>query len=322
MITPNMGLTAWTLPSDPYDHSQLASNFAAIDVHDHTQGKGRQVPRQGIANGAIDGSKIAGNAINPTVHIPDRSIPQAKLGFDSVGADEIIDGSIGPDELDGNADYSKIAGSIVPVGTVLMWFRPTPAISPPVNWEICDGRPWAQVPNIWNTVAGNMPDFRDRFPMGASVTGGTAIGATGGTNNRSLAHSHQVEAHTHAIAAHIHGIGVDGAHRHRWQTTVWDASGNPIGLTFTDPMQRGTAVPGAIGTRQSLYIPDLNRAEYYGENVGARMETTGLHSHGGMTSPASGQETTASAPNTTVSMNAEQDIRPAWIGVLFIMKVR
>ena len=61
---PNMGLKVWNLLNDPYDHSQLADNWAKVDQHNHTEGKGVQIPTAGIENGAISGSKIGAGQIS------------------------------------------------------------------------------------------------------------------------------------------------------------------------------------------------------------------------------------------------------------------
>lgn len=53
-----MGLKVWNLLTDPYDHSELASNWAKVDQHDHSSGKGVQIPTGGIADGAISAAKV------------------------------------------------------------------------------------------------------------------------------------------------------------------------------------------------------------------------------------------------------------------------
>lgn len=53
LTTPKMGLRTWNLPGDPYDHNQLTDNFAKVDYHDHTLGRGVQLTTASIANGAI-----------------------------------------------------------------------------------------------------------------------------------------------------------------------------------------------------------------------------------------------------------------------------
>jgi hypothetical protein len=55
-ITTNLSLTVWNSLEDPYDSSQLVDNFIKIDQHDHTSGKGTQVPFAGISSAAIASS--------------------------------------------------------------------------------------------------------------------------------------------------------------------------------------------------------------------------------------------------------------------------
>lgn len=65
LITPNMLLTAWTSSNDQYDHNQLATNWARIDQHDHSAGKGNQINGStGIVAGSIPGTALAGQTIS------------------------------------------------------------------------------------------------------------------------------------------------------------------------------------------------------------------------------------------------------------------
>lgn len=59
LTTPKMVLKVWNLLTDPYDHDQLADNWAKIDQHDHTSNRGVQVPTEGIFDGAITSAKLA-----------------------------------------------------------------------------------------------------------------------------------------------------------------------------------------------------------------------------------------------------------------------
>jgi hypothetical protein len=60
-----MGLRIWNLLTDLYDHAQLADNWAKVDYHDHSPGKGVQIPTEGLADGAVTGPKLA-DTIDPT----------------------------------------------------------------------------------------------------------------------------------------------------------------------------------------------------------------------------------------------------------------
>src|SRR5208282_6469800 len=51
--SPKLGLRIWNLLLDPYDHEQLADNWAKVDAHDHSEGRGVLIPTEGIALQAI-----------------------------------------------------------------------------------------------------------------------------------------------------------------------------------------------------------------------------------------------------------------------------
>jgi hypothetical protein len=63
--SPKMGLRIWNLLTDLYDHAQLADNWAKVDYHDHSPGKGVQVPTEGLADGAVTGAKLA-SSLDPS----------------------------------------------------------------------------------------------------------------------------------------------------------------------------------------------------------------------------------------------------------------
>lgn len=66
--TVNMSLKTWDSVNDLFSHSDLKGNFDKLDTHDHTSGKGVQIPAAGIANLAIG-----------TAHIQDGAVTNAKL---------------------------------------------------------------------------------------------------------------------------------------------------------------------------------------------------------------------------------------------------
>lgn len=327
IITTFMGLIGWDLPTDPYDHAQLAQNFVKLDAHDHTNTKGKQVPSAGILDLAItsakiqslavNGSKLADNSVTSS-KIVDGSIGSAELASESVTTAKIAPHSVGKDQLDLN---------IVPIGTVIQWYRPTGSVSLPTGWEICDGRAWSDISNSWGINSGAIPDLRNKFVLGASVsgTGSSAstppdIGQPGGNHEQNLAHSHGVYDHSHSVPSHNHSIDSDGSHKHRWITETWDSNGSLIGTQLVDALQRGSAVPGAEGTRQCLYVGGLNRNQAHGEQVNAPMETVGPHSHGGLTGSSSVLSTAASGSSTADALGI-LDKRPSYVGLLMLMRV-
>lgn len=87
--TTNMGITKWA-GSDYFSYAELAANWDKVDAHDHTSGKGLQIPTAGIANSAITSAKIAdGTIVDADINssaaidgskIAAASIPLTKLG--------------------------------------------------------------------------------------------------------------------------------------------------------------------------------------------------------------------------------------------------
>jgi hypothetical protein len=63
LTTPSMGLKRWDQPNDIFSYVELSDNFALLDAHDHTSGKGVQIPTAGIANLAVDATKLADNSV-------------------------------------------------------------------------------------------------------------------------------------------------------------------------------------------------------------------------------------------------------------------
>lgn len=312
----NISLTIWDEGDDAYDHTELAANWDAVDGHDHSPGKGKPIPTAGIADDSVTNAKLAPNSVT-TVEILNGTIL----------AEDIADGQIGVDQLD-----PLIFNRLSPLGSVIAWFRPTNTVPVPTNWRIADGSVINALDHDW-TGAGNVtiPDLRNKFILGAGGSG-PAENATGGSHNVSLnhshtvsghshtvnAHSHTVNAHTHTVNDHAHGISSDGGHKHVW-------NGN-------DLQQRPYQISdGSPSVRQAAYIPGFNEGD---ASHALAMNTQGAHSHTGSTggstpgTSASSPGTSDSSPATdsvgltTNSATISADLRPAFVGLLFIVKVK
>jgi hypothetical protein len=319
-----MGLTAWDLGTDPYDHAQLANNFDLLDTHRHVPGEGLPIPSDGIANAAITAAKLAIDSVLPTSHIPVDSIPQSRLADDSVGSAELQDGAVLAAHIaTGVITASKLDAAVLPIGSVIMWYRADSAVSPPSGWEVMDGRAWSTITNKlgaggvqWNT--GNIPNMANKFPLGAATAGTGSgpstpptIGGSGGLHERDLTHTHTTNGHTHTVDSHAHSISADGTHTHAFV----GSAGNSAAYT------RDVGVPKSEGSRQALYVPGHNANSSVGSDVVTPLATQANHSHTGATGNA-----TAGTSSTTVTVNngltGNTDLRPAHIGLLFIMKVQ
>ncbi len=339
ITTSFMGLTAWDQGGDAYDHAQLAANFIVLDAHDHTTGKGKQLSGASIAAGQIGTSHLVDGSVNGA-KILDGTITQAELANNSVGSAQIIDGSINTADIaDGAITNAKLSASVNPLGSIRMWYRATASIPVPSGWEVCDGRAWSGVANtlgvagvMWTT--GNMPDFRNRFPLGAALSGtgsGVAdppdIGQVGGSMTINLSHSHTFSDHSHTVQSHSHSISSQAAHKHQFNTKVLDNNGTVIAESETDLMQRRNAKGTSANQLESLYVPGLNSINQTSpatsNNVLAPMTEEGAHDHGGVTGPQTGATDPGGSGTTTGTgtLGSAADHRNAYVGVLFIMRV-
>lgn len=166
--------------------------------------------------------------------------------FDQVQADWNQTNSAAIDFINNKPDLTII----VPIGSMLMWSTN----SAPSNWLFCDGSAvsrttYANLFSVISTTYGsgdgsttfNVPDLRQRFPLGKAVSGtGSTLAATGGM----IDHIHTVDPgttstssdglHNHtgatgtpsttvaatnltgsaASTTHTHSISSDGAHTH------------------------------------------------------------------------------------------------------------
>ena len=89
ITTPSMGLKRWDQPNDVFSYVELSDNFSLIDTHDHSSGKGVQIPTAGIQNLAVTDTKLAANAVTDT-----------KIAANAVSAGKLLDASIAAGKLD------------------------------------------------------------------------------------------------------------------------------------------------------------------------------------------------------------------------------
>jgi hypothetical protein len=117
-LTTEMGLLVWNLASDRFNYDELATNLFILSSHDHTSGKGVQVPTGGIADNAITQAKMADAAIG-TTELIDNSVTPAKLASSSSGTRKHIHFDFGKitNALVSTSPYGLAAGAAVLTGT-------------------------------------------------------------------------------------------------------------------------------------------------------------------------------------------------------------
>lgn len=208
IVSPNLGLKIWSLPTDPYDSDQLAENWARVDQHDHSPGKGAQIQTASIADGSITADKIAPSAF-PTVVLQDGSVTTVKLADASVTTAKYATGSVDTNALGpGSVTLPAVGSDVLPPGTIWMYGGDVA----PAGWLLCDGSAvsrttYSALYSIIGIKEGsgdgintfNVPDLRGRMAVGKGVHGDVnvvgrsdAISATARTPN----HVHQHESPT------------------------------------------------------------------------------------------------------------------------------
>lgn len=156
-------------------------------------------------------------------------------------------------------------GSDTPIGAGMLWYSNTP----PAGYLLCDGTAvsrsdYAKLFAIIGTTYGNgngsttfnLPDLRQRFPMGKAASGtGNSLGGTGGNID-----------HTHSVPAHYHGMGT-GAD-----------------LTVTDPVTGWSAWGGSVTA--VTVRGDTQDAAYSAHTISGRigLVTGGVDGNAAMTS--------------------------------------
>jgi microcystin-dependent protein len=155
--------------------------------------------------------------------------------------------------------------STVPTGAGFQWFTDTP----PTGYLICDGSAvsrttYANLFGVMGTAFGsgngsstfNLPDLRQRFPLGKAASGtGATLGETGG----SIDHRHTGPSHTHTITGSTANAtaGVSGSTGSA-AATISGSTANESTHTHTLTLNSGTAtlstndVFGAAGVDELL----------------------------------------------------------------------
>lgn len=318
LMTPNIGLEAWDLGTDDFDHSQLANNWVAIDNHDHTPGRGLRISSPAIA------------PLNVlTEHIALLNITQPLLATPSVGTAQLFPHSVTKEILaepavyaaniaNQQVTYEKLDPTVLPLGSVIMWYRKSGETNlPGGGWEICDGRAWSSITNSLGYTTGTIPDLRDSFAIGADINGIVApsIGAGGGSNERNFAHSHNVDAHFHGVPSHSHGISLDGNHTHGF---LGEDS------NYHQLVQQLVRAPVAeTEVRDALFNPGISLARTHESVIQepSPLQYTGAHSHGGATGASPEFSTTSTGTGTDTQLG-DVDIRPSYVALLYIMRCR
>lgn len=203
-----------------------------------------------------------------------------------------------------------VTRQLVPIGAVLSWFRPDNTVSVPTGWAICDGTSVSSVNHDFGTGAAfNLPDLRNKFILGANIALADAAAATAGdastnapgirgagsSHARNIQHSHTVNSHTHTVSG---ATGSVGNHQH-----VQSASAGPS-ATFVMQNESGGGPFVTVPTGDHFH------------GFASQTSADGSHSH------SLGFESASTSPGTNTQLGTTQDIKPLYVGLLQIMKVK
>lgn len=111
-ITPNMALDVADVGDSDYP-TTYSTSLNLVDVHDHTAGKGVQIPTGGIVNLAVDSTKLAANSV-VTSKILDANVTRAKMV--AVGQQVSVSCGIFSTSSMAGVDVTNLAVSITSTG--------------------------------------------------------------------------------------------------------------------------------------------------------------------------------------------------------------
>jgi hypothetical protein len=239
----------------------------------------------------------------------DLNVP-ARIGDKTIGWNAINAGTGATPSnkiaADGGLPWTALDGvavrQAVPIGAVIEWWRPASTVPVPAGYAICDGQSVGSAAHDFGTGGTVvLPDLRNVFILGANSSnadgsaGTTTPGAanapgirgTGGAHQKSFQHIHTVSAHSHGAAT-----GTAGAHTHSVVVT-----GN---------------TGGAVGSADGIGLAGGLAPHHHAITMGGAAASAGAHAH------VIGSE----SPSTTSALSATEDIRPVYVGLLRIMKIK
>lgn len=337
-VTGNMGLTIWDLLTDDFDYGQLEDNWIAVDVHDHSPGRGVPIGTAGIQNQAITQSKLGLQSVGQA-NIQNFAVGDPQIQEASITGDKIAPGSLtGSDLANGTVSWTQLDPTLFPLGYIGLWYRPPGSgASPGGVWEVMDGRSWSTINNIMGSgqtklTTGVIPNMLGSFAMGTGLTTGVGIGNTGGASTIDLYHAHSVGLPAMSVPPHTHPIASDGLHNHTFAGGFHMATRQntiPPGRTLNLIGPNNSVIPVSDFTVFANGLESgLEALLAAGEALTGittfpvEMDLNGYHDHTGNTGASATGATGTSVTTTDVELSATQSVVNPYVGLCYIMKVR
>jgi hypothetical protein len=195
----------------------------------------------------------------------------------------------------------------VPIGAIISWWRPGPAVPIPAGYQVCDGSTITDPASPY--VGEQLPDLTDRFIKGVTEL---ALGTRGGS------------------ASHAHSITIASAGRHSHSGSADSAGGHShsvsIGLTgfISNTPTSGSSSPyyvhrkGKWSNNQYIDVNDDHGSTHEGQHrhdIGAvSTSAAGNHTHSVSISSAG-----AHTHGASIQSMAHE---PPYVGLLMLMRVR
>jgi hypothetical protein len=171
-----------------------------------------------LGNGSMtvnaDGSTSpASNPLNPALFSDGIKYMQVQVNSDPPLKPAIAMVSV-PYALSASSLNGQTPDQLVPIGTIVEWYRADFATHPPANWAICDGHVVNDSASPFNGKA--VPNLVNKFSraVDSSVLTGSTYGSgngsasypVGGSDSQSLplGHTHGFANHTHTVPPHAH----------------------------------------------------------------------------------------------------------------------
>jgi hypothetical protein len=154
LTTPKMSLHVWDQLNDLYDHVQQANNWAKVDLHDHTPGRGVQIPTEGIFDGAITAAKLAAASVVSKNFAPTLTLANNSAGLNLTSSAQDVPGL-------SMTFTPTVAGRSIFVAMVMGRTTLSAAVGAPVIRLSVDGveqayQPSVTTPSMTGTVTWNL----------------------------------------------------------------------------------------------------------------------------------------------------------------------